>query len=359
MELHLCPKDFVSLHKSYQYDEEKLKTEENSESVTNYEQSEAVKPSGDLFPVEIVNYELRNADIESLIRTIRGQKVIVDFDLAMLYGVKTKVLNQSVKRNIKRFPDDFIFQLSAEEWNFLRSQIATTKQSENKMITLLRSQFVTTKDISKTRTLPYAFTREGIGMLSSVLGSDTAIEMNIRIMRVFTAAHQIIDNNAILFKKVLHIEQHQLETDEKIEHILTKMEENSPKLLPEQFFQTGCVWDAWTYVADLVRSAKKRIVLIDNFVDERVLSLLDKRTDGVSVTIHSRYYEQFQVDLRKHNEQYPVIDFVQLPHRNHDRFLIIDDVVYFLGASVKDMGAGLCAVKKMQVLPEVLLQMLK
>ena len=313
----------------------------------------------DKLPVEVVSYNLTNVDIESLIRTIRGQKVMIDFDLGMLYGVKTKALNQSVRRNIKRFPDDFMFQLTQDEWNILRSQIVTAKQSENKTIELLRSQFVTAKDISKIRTLPYAFTREGIGMLSSVLGSDTAIEMNIRIMRVFTAAHQIMENNTFIFQKVINLEQHQYETDEKIEHILTKMEENSPKLLPEQIFQTGCVWDAWSYVSDLVRSAKRRIVLIDNFVDDRVLSLLDKRANGVSATIHSRYYEQFQVDLKKHNEQYSVIDFVQLPHRNHDRFLIIDDVVYFLGASVKDMGNGLCAVTKLQASPETILELLK
>lgn len=324
------------------------KKDHQEEPVANCEQ----------LPVDIVHYDLKNADIESLIRTIRGQKVMVDFDLGMLYGVKTKALNQSVKRNIKRFPDDFMFQLTQDEWNTLRSQIVTAKATENKAIAIMRSQFVTTKDISKIRTLPYAFTREGIGMLSSVLGSDTAIEMNIRIMRVFTAAHQIMENNAILFQKVLHIEQHQLETDEKIEHILTKMENNSPKLLSEQIFQTGCVWDAWSYVSDLVRSAKNRIVLIDNFVDDRVLSMLDKRADGVSATIHSRYYEQFQVDLKKHNEQYPPINFVQLPHKNHDRFLIIDDKVYFMGASMKDMGAGLCAVTEMQASAETILGMI-
>ena len=273
------------------------KTEEYPEPVTNSSQSEAAKPSGDQLPVEIVRYDLKNADIESLIRTIRGQKVMVDFDLGMLYGVKTKALNQSVKRNIKRFPDDFMFQLTEDEWNTLRSQIVTAKATENKAIALLRSQFVTTKDISKIRTLPYAFTRNGIGMLSSVLGSGTAVEMNIRIMRVFTTAHQIMENNTILFQKVLNLEQHQFETDEKIDHILTKMDEQSPKLLPEQIFQTGCVWDAWAYVSELVRSAKSRIVLIDNFVDDRVLSLLDKRANGVSAKIHSRYYEQFQTDL--------------------------------------------------------------
>ena len=348
--------------------EKSRKKEKLPERVANPSQSEASKLGGnqivkvgakcDQLPVEKVNLDLKNADIESLIRTIRGQKVMVDFDLAMLYGVQNKRLNEQVKRNIKRFPDDFMFQLTKEEWNILRSQIATARHSKNKAITLLRSQFATTKDLSKIRTLPYAFTREGIGMLSSVLGSDTAIEMNIRIMRVFTAAHKIMESNAILFQKVLHLEQHQQETDEKIEHILTKMDEHSPKLLPELIFQTGCVWDAWSYVSELVRSAKERIVLIDNFVDDRVLSMLDKRTNGVSATIHSRYYEQFQVDLKKHNEQYPAIDFVQLPHRNHDRFLIIDYEVYLLGASVKDMGAGLCAVTKLQASPEKILEML-
>ena len=130
-------------------------------------------------------------------------------------------------------------------------------------------------------------------------------------------------------------------------------------MLPEQIFQTGCVWDAWSYVSDLVRSAKSRIALIDNFVDDRVLSMLDKRAKGVMATIYSRYYEQFQVDLKKHNEQYPAIEFIQLPHKNHDRFLIIDDKVHFMGASLKDMGAGLCAVTEMQITPDAILEMLK
>ena len=139
----------------------------------------------------------------------------------------------------------------------MRSKFSTAKQSDNQSNGILKSQNATSS-WGGTRKLPYAFTREGIGMLSSVLGSDTAIEMNIRIMRVFTAAHQIMENNAILFQRVLHIEQHQQKTDEKIEHILTKMEDNSTKLLPEQIFATGCVWDAWSYVSDLLRSAQQR-----------------------------------------------------------------------------------------------------
>ena len=238
------------------------------------------------------------------------------------------------------------------------SQIATAKQYENIELAFLQSQFVTAKNISKIRTLPYAFTRNGVGMLSSVLGSETAVDMNIRIMRAFTASQQIMESHAILYKRVFNLEQHQQETDEKINLLMTKMDDNSPKLLPEQIFGTGCVWDAWAFVSDLVRSAKQRIVLIDNFVDDRVLSLLDKRAENVSATIHSRYYESFQVDLKKHNEQYREIIFVQLPHKSHDRFLIIDDDVYLLGASVKDMGVGVCAITKMEASPEAVLQLL-
>ena len=307
----------------------------------------------------VATCDLKTINIESLIRTIRGQKVMVDFDLAMLYGVLNKRLNEQVKRNIERFPADFMFQLTKDEWNSLQSQIATANATEDKAIVLLRSQFATTKNLSKIRTLPYAFTRNGIGMLSSVLGSETAVAMNIRIMRAFTASQQIMESNAMLFKRVFHLEQHQQETDEKISILMAKMDDISPKLLPEQIFATGCVWDAWSYVSDLVRSGKQRIILIDNFVDDRVLSLLDKRADNVEATIHSRYYEPFQTDLKKHNEQYREIKFIQLPQKNHDRFLIIDNDVYLLGASVKDMGVGMCAVTKMQVSPETIIGLLR
>lgn len=141
--------------------------------------------------------------------------------------------------------------------------------------------------------------------------------------------------------------------------ILDKIEEHHPKLLPEQVFATGCVWDAWTYISDLVRSAQHKIVLIDNFVDDRVLSMLTKRAAGVTATIHTRYNEQFLTDLKKHNAQYPEIEFIQLPQRNHDRFLIIDDKVYLLGASLKDIGTGLCAVTEMTIAPKAILCLLK
>ena len=212
---------------------------------------------------------------------------------------------------------------------------------------------------------PYAFTEQGISMLSAVVTSQKAVDTSIRIMDAFVGMRRYISANAHIFQRLDRVERQQIEnklwmeqTDDKINAILSKMDEQSPKLLPEQIFATGCVWDAWTYVSDLVRSAKQRIVLIDNFVDDRVLSLLDKRADGVETTIHSRYYEPFLVDLKKHNAQYREIKYIQLPQRNHDRFLFIDDDVYLLGASVKDMGAGMCAVTKMEVSPETILKYL-
>ena len=310
---------------------------------------------------------------------------MLDSDLAMLYGVETKRLNEQVKRNLNRFPEDFMFQLTKEEASRSRSQFVTLNENEissrsqiatlKKGLDSLRSQNVTSNQGSESlrsqtvtlksgrgqniKHLPYAFTRNGIAMLSSVLRSDTAVEVNIRIMRAFTMIPQLVNHNAQIIQRIFNIEQHQIETDEKIGVILERIEEISPKLFPEQVFPTGCVWDAWSYTSDLVRSARQRIALIDNYVDDRVLSMLTKRPDGVQATIHTRYNEQFLTDLQKHNTQYPEIEFVQLPHRNHDRFLIIDDKVYLLGASLKDMGAGLCAVTEMSIAPEMILKLVK
>ena len=291
--------------------------------------------------LEVTICDFKNIDsinIESLIRIIRGQQVMLDADLAMLYSVETKRLNEQVKRNIKRFPDDFMFQLTQEEVVALRSQIATSNGRGG------------------ARYLPYAFTRNGIAMLSSVLKSEIAVGVNIRIMRAFTMIPQLVNYNAQLVQRIFNIEQHQQETDEKIDVIIEKI---SPKPLSEQVFPTGCVWDAWTFISDLVRSARQRIVLIDNFVDDRVLSMFTKRSDGVSATIHTRYNELFLTDLKKHNTQYPKIEFVQLAQRNHDRFLIVDNKLYLLGASLKDIGTGLCAVTEMAIAPEIILELMK
>ena len=280
-------------------------------------------------------------DIERLILTIRGKQVLTDRDLAAIYGVETKRLNEQVRRNIARFPERYRFQLTKKE---MMELVANCDRF---------------KSLKHSTTEPFVFTEYGVSMLPSVLNSQKAVDISIRIIDAFVAMRRFIMQNAAVLMRIAHLEKHQIETDEKIDLILDKIEKHHPKLLPEQVFPTGCVWDAWTYISDLVRSARKRIVLIDNFVDDRVLSMLTKRADGVTATIHTRYNEQFITDLKKHNTQYPEIAFIQLPHRNHDRFLIIDDKVYLLGASLKDIGAGLCAVTEMTIAPDVILGMVR
>ncbi len=274
--------------------------------------------------------------------------MLLDRDLAKLYGVEVSQMNRQVKRNIERFPSDFMFQLTKEEYDSLKCQNGISNQRGG------------------DRRLPYAFTEQGIAMLSGLLRSEVAIQTNIMIMRAFVAMRRFLSANAQIFQRLDRIEIQQLEdkqwkaeTEEKIDAILDKIEEKSPSPTAEQIFDTGCIWDAWQYVSELVRSAKSRIILIDNFVDERVLTLLSKRGDGVSATIHTRYNQPFLLDLEKHNQQYPAITAIQIPHKHHDRFLIIDDVVYLLGASVKDMGTGLCAITKLVTDPSEILAMIK
>ena len=310
-----------------------------SKPITKCDQSDEVIANCDnLDKSKII---LSQHDIEKLIVTVRGEQVLIDQDIARIYGVTTGRLNQQAKRNIARFPESFRFQLTKEE----RDEVIANCDN-------LRS-------LKFYPSLPYAYTEQGIGQLSTVVHSKIAIERSIMIMNAFVAMRRFMVQNAGILMRIAHLEKHQIETDQKMDMILDRMDKQSPRLLPEQIFATGCVWDAWTYVSDLVRSAKQRIILIDNFVDDRVLSMLDKRAEGVPATIHSRYCEQFQTDLKKHNEQYPTIEFVQLPHKNHDRFLIIDDKVYFMGASLKDIGAGLCAITEMKTSPETILDMLK
>lgn len=264
------------------------------------------------------------ADIQPMIRVIRGQQVIIDRDLALLYGVETKRLNEQVKRNIERFPDDFMFQLNKEEVEILKSQNATSSWGGD-------------------RRLPYAFTEQGIAMLSSVLKSQTAVDVNIRIMRAFVSMRRLIATNAQLFQRLETIEYHQLEmkqhqevTDKRIDEVFRRLDANISPI--QGIFYDGQIFDAYRFVSDLIRKAEHSIVLIDNYVDDTVLTLLDKRGNGVTVTIYTqRISNQFQLDVDRHNAQYSPIEIKQF-NKAHDRFLLIDDEVYHIGASIKDLG---------------------
>lgn len=295
-----------------------------------------------------VDNQLVVPTIQSKIALIRNQQVLLDRDLARFYGVEVSQMNRQVKRNIERFPEDFMFQLTKAENETLKCQYGISKQRGG------------------DRRLPYAFTEQGVAMLSGLLRSEVAIAANIMIMRAFVTMRRFLTMNAQIYQRLDRIEGQQLmdnqwraETESKIETILDKLEEKTPSPTAEQIFATGCIWDAWQFVSELIRGAKVRIILIDNYVDDRVLTLLCKRKEGVSATIHTRYNQHFLLDLEKHNQQYSAITAVQIPHKHHDRFLVIDDVVYLLGASVKDMGTGLCAITRLVTKPEEILEMIK
>lgn len=263
-------------------------------------------------------------NIQPMIRVIRECQVMLDSDLSALYGVETRRLNEQVKRNIERFPDDFMFQLRKDELDNLMSQNATSSWGG-------------------TRKLPYAFTEQGIAMLSSVLKSKTAVEVNIRIMRAFIAMRRFLAGNAQLFQRLETIEYHQLEmkqhqevTDRRIDEVFKRLDANIPPV--QGIFYDGQVFDAYRFVSDLIRKARRSIMLIDNYVDDTVLTLLDKRSEGVSATIYTqRVSSRFQLDVDRHNTQYPLIEIKRF-NRAHDRFLLIDDEVYHIGASIKDLG---------------------
>ncbi len=263
-------------------------------------------------------------NIQPMIRVIRDRQVMLDSDLSALYGVETRRLNEQVKRNRERFPDDFMFQLSKDELDNLKSQNATSSWGG-------------------VRKLPYAFTEQGIAMLSSVLKSKTAVEVNIRIMRAFISMRRFIATNAQLFRRFetieyhqLEMKQHQEETDKRIDEVFKRLEASIPPM--QGIFYDGQVFDAYRFVSDLMRKAKHSIVLIDNYVDDTVLTLLDKRENGVTATIYTqRISNRFRLDADRHNAQYPLIEIKQF-NKAHDRFLLIDNEVYHIGASIKDLG---------------------
>ena len=281
--------------------------------------------------------------IEKRIYTVRGEHVMIDRDLADLYGVENRSLRQSVRRNIEKFPDDFLYKLTEDE--------------ANEVILKGVSQSVIPPGYNTGGMQMFAFTEQGVAMLSTVLKSANATTVSVAIMRAFVMMRRFLTANAALFQRMDILEHKQLETDKKLDVVLDKIEELSPAVTTEQLFQSGCVWDAYMFVCDLIRSAEKRIVLIDNFVDERVLTMLDKRGTGVKAEVYTRYTEQTVLDFDKHNRQYEPISYVQLPHAVHDRYLIIDDAVWLLGTSVKDIGRSLCTVIKVGFAAEQVLQM--
>lgn len=281
--------------------------------------------------------------IQGMIFTIRGLQVMIDRDLADVYGVENKRLNEQVKRNIERFPEAFRFQLTDSERDELVANC---------------DRFASIKHATSN---PYAFTEQGVSMLSAVLRSETAIKVSIQIINAFVEMRRFIQSNASIFMRLESVEQRQLSFEAKsaetFDKVFQALEASEP---PKQgIFYDGQVFDAHVFVSDLIRKAKKSLILVDNYVDDTVLTLLTKRRKNVRATIFTRSIsKQLALDLEKHNAQYPAID-VKILQDSHDRFLIIDERdIYHIGASLKDLGKKWFAFSKIESGALVLLEKL-
>ncbi len=273
--------------------------------------------------------KLEDLQIQDKIFTIRGVQVMLDRDLAELYEVETKVLNQAVKRNINRFPFSFRFQLTDQE----------------------KLELVTNCDhlqsLKFSSSAPFVFTEQGVAMLSAVLRSEIAVNISIQIIHAFIQMRKFITNNALIFQRMDKLEAKQLITDQKLEAVFKAIESKDTK--PKQgIFYNGQIFDAYIFVSDLIKQAKKSIILIGNYIDETVLTLLTKRDKNCSVVIYTqKITDKLKLDLKKHNSQYPEVTIKEFKF-SHDRFLILDnEEIYHIGASLKDLGNKIFAFSKM------------
>ena len=285
--------------------------------------------------------KLANSQIASKIVVIRDVQVIIDRDIAELYGVETKRLKEQVNRNSERFPEMFMFQLDNEEFAHWRSQFATSKSDQKGL-----------------RYAPYAFTEQGVAMLSAVLRSEKAIKVSIEIMNAFVQMRHYLHRNIAIASRLDAVEnkvdakflEHETkfrkidENFSKIFHVL----DSSPQKAKEGVFFKGQIFDAYAFFQDIIKTAKKEIVLIDGYVDLSVLERLSVKQKNVSVKIYTHPKAELrQADVEQFNKQYPTAS-MDYTKKMHDRFLIIDNKdLYLIGASLKDLGKQCFAFDKM------------
>jgi phage regulator Rha-like protein len=289
--------------------------------------------------------------IQSRILVIRGAQIMLDRDLAELYGVSVKRLNEQVRRNIERFPSGFMFQLSASEFADLKSQIATS--SSDGKLAHLKSQ-IATSSWGGIRKAPKVFTEQGVAMLSAVLNSPTAILVSIAIMEAFVRMRHFMMDNAEVVCRMNVLEKKQMSTDAKVDDILKRLD--STERPSQGVFYDGQLWDARALVLKLIGSAKRSIILIDNWATTETLDIFTKKRKGVKLTIFtSEHYDKKHVphhkisdaDIATFNAQYPHFA-VRYNESFHDRFLIVDDKeLYLIGASLKDLGRKCFGFTKM------------
>ena len=278
---------------------------------------------------EIENLPNLTDEIKNYIYTIRGRQVILDSEIARLYEVETKKLNQAVKRNINRFPEHFCFKLTENEYESLRSQFVTLKIQG-------RGQH--------SKYLPYAFTEQGVAMLSAVLHSDRAVDISIKIINTFIEMRKFLNSNGQVFERLTNVEYKLIEHEKKFDTIFNQLQQEEN--IKQKIFFEGQIWDSYSLIIDIFKKAYKKITIIDNYVDDSILKMLTKKNKNVEVIIITS--DKSNIDVKKFNKEYPTLK-VAKSNKFHDRFIIIDNKeLYHCGASIKDLGKKCFGINKIE-----------
>ncbi len=289
---------------------------------------------------DVEKYETEK--IKNLIYTIRGKQVMLDNDVAMLYHYPTKRINEAVRRNIERFPENFCFKLTEIEVVNLRSQFATSSLEK--------------ENYGGRRYLPYVFTEQGIAMLSGLLKNDIAIQVSINIMNAFVEMRRFIATNGQVFERLTSIEYRVLEQnkrltehEKKFEKVFDELQKNEKIELKQSIFFDGQIYDAYSLIIDIIKKAKQKILIIDNYIDDSILKMLSKKNKDVEVVILTSQNSNLnKLDINKFNKQYPILK-VATTNKFHDRFIVIDNKeLYHIGASLKDLGKKCFAISKIE-----------
>ncbi len=275
-------------------------------------------------------------DIKNLIYTIRGKQVMLDSDVAMLYNYETKRINETVRRNKERFPENFCFQLSENEVKILRSQFATLNKKLNNGEVMRKY-------------LPYVFTEQGIAMLSGLLKNNIAIQVSINIMNAFVEMRKFIANTFNINSRISVLEGQMVECNKKFNEVFDELQKRKPLSFNQKIFFDGQIYDAYSLIIDIIKTAKEKIVLIDNYIDDSILKMLTKKHKEVEVTILTSNNSNISIlDIEKFNKEYPILKIMKTD-KFHDRFIIIDNKeLYHCGASLKDLGKKCFAISKIQ-----------
>ena len=302
----------------------------------------------------VVQENLSNEDIKNLIYTIRGKQVMLDSDVAMLYHYPTKRINEAVNRNRQRFPENFCFQLTEEEYKSFRLKNFTLNEINSKDVNednSLRSQIATLDENAgrgkHRKYLPYVFTEQGIAMLSGLLKNDIAIQVSINIMNAFVEMRKFLAVNGQLFERLTNVEYKLLEHDKKFDKVFDQLQ-NEENIKQKIFFE-GQIYDAYSLIIDIIKKANTKILIIDNYIDDSVLKMLTKKNKNVKVVILTSDKSDIEkIDIQKFNKEYPILK-VAKTNKFHDRFIVIDNKeMYHLGASIKDLGKKCFGINKIE-----------